>query len=100
VPIRCSTLHPVLVLGQFARTRREPGENPGLPRSGKRERRPPHALTVRGREAVDIRKPVTRRKARKPEDLPASGAGEKSDDGLDLEASREAGRSVLAMIHR
>src|SRR6185312_5133786 len=37
---------------------REPGENPGLPRSGKRERPPRRALALRGWEAVDSRNPV------------------------------------------
>jgi len=109
--------------GQFARARRESGENPGLPRSGKRER-PRHMhwpLTGLGSggQVQTISRFERRwalpaeasaggsepsegseldRHAREPEDLPASDAGEKSDDGLDLEASREAGRSVLAQV--
>src|SRR4051795_8284325 len=56
----------VLVLGDLSRAQREPGGNPGLPRSGKRERGPRIALTLRGWEAVGSRNPAS-----EPESSPA-----------------------------
>ena len=68
VTIQCSTLHLVLVLGDVLRAKREPGENPGLPRSGKRERRPRIALAFGAgkRWTVGIRRKPERSQARRP----------------------------------
>ncbi len=58
------------------RRKREPGGNPGLPRSGERERPPSYALdpTYRVWEATASRCPPTAGRARESEDLPAARA--------------------------
>jgi len=74
---------------------REPGESPGLPRSGERERTPSRstgAFSEGPWEATGNRPPVScRRKARESEDLPAPAPGD-IRIGLDLDASWEGGK--------
>jgi hypothetical protein len=72
------------------RIKREPGVNPGLPRSGKRERNPPHALVPRDWEAVGGRD------AAKAETLTSPKTclhlePERKPDQVDLEASWDGG---------
>jgi hypothetical protein len=65
--------------------KREPGENPGLPRSGKRERRPRHALAARiGAGKRWAKESGESRSAREPEDLPTPDAG-RNPAAVDLE---------------
>src|ERR1035438_2002709 len=100
--MRYNRLRPNAGVGASAPTQRELGVNPRLPRSGKRERAPRQALAFTGWEAVRQGTTVGRfasgvgglcppkpiaggsepsqgseldRRAREPEDLPASGAG-------------------------
>jgi hypothetical protein len=61
----------VLLLMSRSR-KREPGENPGLPRSGKRERTLSHALAPQSWEATASRFSGPGPHARKSEDLPTS----------------------------
>jgi hypothetical protein len=62
--------------GNCLRLKREPGSNPGLPRSGNRERTSSRALVPRGGwEATKPRKTAKAEALRKPEDLPASVSG-------------------------
>jgi hypothetical protein len=89
----------VLVLGPFARGQGNPVRIRGCPAAvSENDVHHMHWPPTLGLGSGRRRKAARGRSARKSEDLPASDAGEKSDDGFDLEASREAGRSVLARV--
>jgi len=81
----------------FARElKREPGENPGLPRSGNRDTNSTQRTGPRRDwEAVDSRNPATAGTLVSPKTCRHLDAGD-IRALFDLEASREAGRSELA----